>query len=484
MLEENAPNAASLIESLRDIGYTFKAALADIVDNGISAAAKNIDIHIRWNSGDPAIWIVDDGFGMTDIELFEAMKPGSRSPKEDRKLGDLGRFGLGLKTASFSQCRQLTVISRKNNITTSYRWDLDLVAEKNAWLIQRLSEEEIASLPQKPDKEGTIVLWRKLDRTIDQTVEDPQVRFNEKMDRARSHLELVFHRFIQGEKGLSSIKFSMNMHPLVSFDPFNLKNSATQRLPEETISVGDGAVKIRPFILPHHSKCTQDEFRRYASDEGYTKSQGFYIYRNKRLIDHGTWFRLAPMSDANRLARVQIDIGNESDHIWQVDVKKSRISPPSKIRRELRRVIEQITDRSKRTYSRRGYVRRYQHIIPLWERHATQGRIEYRIKRDHPLVDHLLSLMEEDGKKLDSLLSIIESSYPRNQLFADMSNEPQSVDSGMKQEEMLAIATDIYSEMKELGADNETIERMLGISEPFASYDGLLKQIIENEENG
>tara|TARA_R100000789_G_C3022885_1_gene153887 strand:- start:3482 stop:4954 length:1473 start_codon:yes stop_codon:yes gene_type:complete len=480
----NTPDASSLIESLRDIGYTFKAALADIIDNSIAANSTRIEINVRWASAKPVIWIKDNGAGMTEKELFLAMKPGSRNPTESRHEDDLGRFGLGLKTASFSQCRRLTVVSKKKRSLSGYRWDLDLVAQKKEWLIEKLSKQQIDEFRDQLSSSGTLVIWESVDRLVDSTSSDPEISFNEILDQARSHIELVFHRFMQGIGKKDKVVITINGDTLSPFDPFNRQNSATQHLPKESISVGGGTVVIEPFILPHHSKCSREEFERHAGADGYTKNQGFYVYRNKRLIEHGTWFRLAPMSDANRLARVLIDIGNESDHLWKVDVKKSRIIPPSKIRNELKRVIDQITTRSKRAYSRRGYTRRHKDATPLWERHASQGRIDYKIKRDHPVVDQLLSFMEEDGERLNNLLKLIEGSFPCNQLFADMSADPKAVDRDKDEREVLLIGLELLREMREIGVPEASIQATLKMSEPFSLYDGLFEKILKESGNG
>ncbi len=477
-LYENPPHASALIESLRDIGYSFRSALADIIDNSITAGATEIEINVRWNESDPRIWITDNGLGMSQQELFDAMKPGSRSPTEKRDVTDLGRFGLGLKTASFSQCRKLTVVSTQNDKVHGYCWDLDVVVKNNAWLIKKLTGEELDAISTKPMQNGTMVLWEKLDRVIDNTTDDPESRFNELISKARSHLELTFHRFIHGEDNLTAIKISLNNNPLISIDPFNSSNPATQQLPRESITVANGSVIIQPFILPHHSKVGVEEYKKYAGDEGYTKSQGFYVYRNKRLIDYGSWFRLMPISDANRLARVRIDIGNENDHIWQVDVKKSRVNPPSKIRNELKRIISRITEKSSKVYRGRGHVRRRQNLSAVWERKSNHGLIEYKINRTHPFINQLLCLLEDDAGKLNDLLMIVETSLPRNQLFADMSSTPKDVDVDLNPSEVLRLAKRLYEDLLATGIDKEIIWKMISSSEPFCNYDGL-----ENELN-
>jgi len=151
------PSAALLIESIRDIGYTIETAIADLIDNSISASAKNIEIYLIDDSdGNPILSIQDDGIGMSDEELKLAMRLGSKDPNIKRPKDDLGRFGLGLKTASFSQCRELTVETYKEGKMTSLTWDLDEVKKQNAWVV---IENEPGEL-----KQGTKIIWKKIDR--------------------------------------------------------------------------------------------------------------------------------------------------------------------------------------------------------------------------------------------------------------------------------------------------------------------------------
>ena len=182
------PSAALLIESIRDIGYSLETAIADLVDNSISAGSKNIKILlINDSDNQPFLSVEDDGEGMSEEELLSAMRLGSKDPNIVRRKDDLGRFGLGLKTASFSQCRQLTVESSKSGKATSMTWDLDLVREKNAWIVRKNYIDE--------NKLGTKVIWKKIDRT---KLEINSVYTNLILNNISEHLSLVFHRFIDG----------------------------------------------------------------------------------------------------------------------------------------------------------------------------------------------------------------------------------------------------------------------------------------------
>ncbi|MEA2095703.1 MAG: ATP-binding protein, partial [Candidatus Cloacimonadota bacterium] len=325
------PSPSALVQSLRDIGYSMESAIADVIDNSITAEAKNIHVNFAWNDGNPWIAVSDDGHGMTSAELTDAMRLGSKSPLEERNHNDLGRFGLGLKTASFSQCRQLTLVSSKSGMLSCREWDLDLIKEDPAsgWRLKVLVDPEmqqnkhIANLLPFIHHRGTIVLWRKLDR-----YDGLEKKINSLVERTRKHLEMIFHRFLLPSRGKKRINISLNNDHLVAFNPFNPLHPATQELPEQSIHVEGQSVKVQPYVLPHYNKISRDEYEKYSGAGGYLQNQGFYVYRNRRLIIKGTWFRLIKKEELTKLLRVQIDIPNSLDHLWKIDVKKSHASPP------------------------------------------------------------------------------------------------------------------------------------------------------------
>lgn len=179
------PSAACLTASLRDLGYSLETAVADLIDNSISADATEIQIFCVLTRDNPVLGIVDNGRGMSSDELITAMKHGSIAPKETRSIKDLGRFGLGLKTASFSQCRQLTVLTVQNGIRSGAEWDLQKIEDDDDWYIAILDDEEIAAQPliDSLPETGTMILWRNLDRLFeDETGPKRDEIVNEKLD--------------------------------------------------------------------------------------------------------------------------------------------------------------------------------------------------------------------------------------------------------------------------------------------------------------
>ena len=140
-----SPSPSALMESLRDIGYSMETAIADIIDNSITAKAKSINIRFSYNSGKHWLAIIDNGRGMSQSELYNAMRFGSSHPHAPRSADDLGRFGLGLKTATLSQCRILTVLCKQKGEINCCEWDMNriLSSENPGWTIRILDKNDL-----------------------------------------------------------------------------------------------------------------------------------------------------------------------------------------------------------------------------------------------------------------------------------------------------------------------------------------------------
>lgn len=424
------PNPSSFVHSLRSVGYSLETAVADVIDNSIAAGATKINIFFKFDAQAPTFAIIDDGNGMAPEELKEAMRLGSTSPLEKRKEHDLGRFGLGMKTASFSICKRLTVVSCHDGKASGARWDLEEVEKSNSWDIDVLPASEIPVLPfiAGLSENGTAIIWEKIDRLVDSSAKHPQKELDAAITKLEKHLRLTFHRYIDGERGLQQISISINGHEIESFDPFNLANKATQSLEEDQIRIGNSIISIAPYILPHHSKTKEDEYERYAGDGGYLANQGFYVYRNKRLIIHGTWFRLAAPENLTKLARVRIDIPNDADIDWNIDVKKSTATPPAIIRDRLKGTIEKIMGKSATTYKARGRKIAVNTGTPLWEKVVAQGKVFYKVNSDHPLVERTRSrLGAKEESEFIALLDMIAKCFPTELLYSDYGSNPIDV---------------------------------------------------------
>ena len=326
--KRNLPEANILMNSMRAMGYTFESAVADVIDNSICAGAQNIKILMPLSPLEKDVCIFDDGSGMSPAELMEAMKYGSNVP--DRKSNDLGRFGLGLKSASLSQCRKLTVVSKKDNIVSALQWDLDFVEKEKDWIVKELSEAEIQSLPHIDHiadiKHGTGVIWSDFD-TLDTTRGSIYTCLNKQIQPLCTHLSLIFHRFLQGEE-TEKINIFINFHELVPLDPFLHRHKKTRINKEISIPVMDSngqeqMIRAQTFNLPHLHDLSPEDQKLLGGIESMKTQQGFYVYRGLRLIIWGSWFGM-PREEIFKYARVKVDIPNTLDDIWHIDITEER----------------------------------------------------------------------------------------------------------------------------------------------------------------
>ncbi|MFG1292894.1 ATP-binding protein [Xanthobacter versatilis] len=422
------PHATALIEGLRDIGYSLETAISDIIDNSITAGAHRIHIVTETYSDEPYIAIIDDGEGMSEEELIAAMRPGSRNPLATRDEADLGRFGLGLKSASFSQCRRLTVVSRCSGRTSAAIWDLDDVAERNEWAVQLPDHFDLIPSIDTLGEKGTLVLWQKLDRLTDGYSHNAAKRaevINQRIAETERHLRLVFHRFMEDAKPLRILLNARLLRPL---DPFARKNPATISDPEEKLTLPRGDVEIQSFTIPHHKQMSKTDWEDIGGPEGHLKSQGFYLYRGKRLILHGTWFGLCRQSELTKLSRVRVDIPNSMDADWKIDVKKSSAQLPAVVRDRLKRVIERILAGSKRTYSKLGQKLVDHERLPIWHRIQADGQIRYRPNIEHPaFADFAESLPPDLRRGFVNCIALVGASLPIETLHADMAGTAEQI---------------------------------------------------------
>ena len=415
------PVIGNFIESIRDIGYSFEVAVADLVDNSITAGSTDIAIHMVAHP-ELIFSMLDNGAGMSDKELVEAMRLATRNPKEIRSKHDLGRFGLGLKTASFSQARRLTVISKKNGSIASKMWDLDYISKEDKWLL--ITPEEISSIPFYEKllalSSGTIVCWQLIDRCDRSSISSV-------INQVRKHLGLVFHRFLEGADR-KAIKININNNSVQPFNPFNLNHPATQQLQLEKIKVYSSDVLVQPFILPHHSKLSQQEYEFYATEEGYVKSQGFYLYRGNRILIYGTWWGLHKTIDAHKLVRIKIDIPNNMDDLWGIDVKKSIARPAEAIKNDLRRIISRVTGIGAKPFTGRGRKIEDKSIIQFWEILPMNDDFRFAINERHPLfIDLLDTLNTQAREKLDIYLKGLQAYMPIDAIQFKLQHNPHQL---------------------------------------------------------
>ncbi len=460
----------------------METAVADIVDNSITAEARNINIRFAWNEGNPWVATIDDGYGMQDQELQLAMQLGSKNPKIQRTSDDLGRFGIGLKTASLSQCRHLSVISKKSACVAGYDYDLDNFsnAETGEWPVGLIAKNDIADHPilsslvsehLEQSVSGTVVLWEILDRIEERSAPATREKYyNQLMDGTRKHLELVFHRFLSPDPGKMKVRISMNGNMLEAFNPFNPQTVAAQELLEQHFYIEHQKILVQPYILPHHNKVSPSEYAKYAGDDGYLHNQGFYVYRNRRLLIKGTWFQLLKKDEMNKLIRIKVDIPNTLDHMWKINVLKSTVTPPERVKKELRRILVSIELRGKKVFKQRGQKITSSVIVPIWNRIAAEGKIIYRINRDHPLLQQLSGLMPAERDDLfEDIMSSVEASFPRDLFFNDLAGTPEQLQDIEFTSEQIDTLLKIFIPSSTLASDvNSDIIDTLLATDPFA----------------
>lgn len=483
---QNPPHAPSLLESMRSIGYSLESALADIIDNSISAKAKRINIEFRPTDA-PYVAIIDDGDGMSKAALERAMRHGSTNPLQKRHGDDLGRYGLGLKTSSLSQCRRLTVISFRDDKFCAYCWDLDVIVERGSWVMLELEPVDIANIPHievlHSQGKGTIVLWQNLDRlTAGESSVDRAL--GQQMDQARNHLSLVFHRFISPETTRSRISLSINQNALPAIDPFLTDHKATQHLDDDIFSVEGSKIVVKPFILPHASKLTPTEMARAGGSDGLRNQQGFYIYRNRRLIIWGTWFRLARKDELSKLARVRVDIPNSLDHLWTLDIKKSAAHPPEAVRINLRRTVERIRHVSGRTIIFRGRSADRGDITPGWNEILDRDGVRFDINRNHPSLKAFANqLTKLEATAFDAVLAVIESSFPADALYSRMASDIRSSFNGDEVTGRLKeMAEAIFADIERNSPLRKNLLTTLHLIEPFNLHPEVTRKIVEEIE--
>ena len=361
-VKEVVPSARRLSETLRDTGHDFNTAVADLIDNCISADATEVKITARFNEGDPWIRIADNGKGMNPEVLDEALRFGSEV--EQYAADDLGKFGIGLKTASHSQCRCLIVATRPSKTSPIHCrvHDLDHLSASNRWEIQVLAADAVpvrASQPVSRGRTGTVVLWENLDRLLNYAVPaGRQARngFNRRLEELNQHLGMVFHRFIEGSvPKRSSLKISIESEVVRAWDPFCRKAPQTEPWQEQQYEVHAnnrrGAAVLSPYVLPtSHDFPTKDSHTAAGGPRGWNESQGFWIYRANRLIQDGGWCGLRKRDEHTKLARAAIDFEPAMDAAFRIDLGKMRVLLPEEMRTEMKDFIAQYTRDARKRY--------------------------------------------------------------------------------------------------------------------------------------
>jgi len=424
------PSARKLMSSLRDIGYDLPSAIADLVDNSIDAGAENIEVTLGEEGANSWIRIVDDGMGMTPHQLDEAMRYGSQRTYSSSALG---HFGLGLKTGSLSQCRRLTVASRRrrNSSLAVRRWDLDLVAERDSWDLDTPPRKELPAQLLDPLRggAGTVVLWERLDRVLAFRNPDGAATRRALANMATEvadHLGMVFHRFITGEwaDGDAFVSITVNETPVTAWDPFAREELRTRVLPRQMIELTteEGEVAtlgVQPYVLPSQSLFSSPEAHQVAAGPNrWNRQQGFYVYRRDRMIQSGGWNRIRTMDEHAKLARIAIDLPPGHEELFGINVAKMSIVIPEAARASLRTIASAVVQQAQWSY--REHLDRTGGPVgaatpPRSQTHPAEsgnGSEGPSISGDWPLIMRTVSeALRDDPPRRDDLLTRLVNAF-------------------------------------------------------------------------
>jgi hypothetical protein len=356
------PSASRLTESLRDIGYDFPSAIADLVDNSVSAGARWVDVIVAFDGPNSYVLVADDGRGMTDAKLTEALRFGTRREYES---GELGRYGLGLKTASVSQCRRVTVATRRapeRRRLALRTLDLDHVIRTDRWEVTDPPHDSVCyrCLEWLNDAPGTVVFWEGLDRVLPERRSEggwARRRLEHLSARTAEHLGMVFHRFLEGEAGGERLTIAVNGEKVRPWNPFAPGEEAVVRLPERTFElvVGNvaGTVRYRPYVLPPRSRFSnQAEFERLSGQRKWNRQQGLYLYRADRMVKSGGWCGIRAADEHTKLARAALDFPTDLDRLFRINVSKMQVLPPPELRQLLERSVQEVCHAAEVVYRR------------------------------------------------------------------------------------------------------------------------------------
>jgi hypothetical protein len=349
-----------LTRSLRDIGYDFTDAVADLVDNSISAGAARVDIDVVFDGVDSYVLVADDGAGMTAAVLAEAMRFGTR---REYAAGDLGRFGLGLKTASISQARRLTVVTRRAKLNRRFYGaclDLDLVERSDSWRlaeparrVRSLCEEWLSAGP------GTVIVWEHLDRVLPASGPEggwAKRRLEALSRRTAEHLGMVFHRYLEGTAA-RSVVITVNGEKVRPWNPFAPDEPDTVPLPPQSYEIASGGVvgkvTVEPVVLPAREQfSSHDEFERLSGPNKWNRQQGIYVYRADRMIQSGGWCGMRAVDEHTKFARIALYFDTQLDEVLRINVAKMRVLLPTEMRRLLERPVHEVCQRANARYRR------------------------------------------------------------------------------------------------------------------------------------
>jgi hypothetical protein len=422
--EEASPNPEYLIKSIAEQGYSLETSLADLMDNSISAKADKIEILIDMESEPFRLFMADNGEGMTEKELRQNMQFPSNSPEDSRLNTDLGRFGLGMKTASFSQTRKFTVLSKKKGDKkyNGRTWDVAFLKD-NGWKIIVNSDEEVASLMYQYNQlsseylnafedyePNTIVIWDGLYKFENYLKEKNRKNAlkREITEVTSDYLALVFHRFM--EKDVNPLKIRINNTIVNPFNPFPEEEKDFRQIEPKQSAFRSDVIKIDGFVLPSRAitESTKGLTKWTTRHRGLMDMEGLYIYRAERIILFGGWNGIVKKAPRLQLARLRVEVGNSVDDLLHLNVAKSQIVIPHELRNAFEDYIHELKIEAEREYYNKG-IRKFsgsktQNHNQLFERSYSNKGSVLEVNTNFPV---LKNLKDSLNKKQNSTLSLL-----------------------------------------------------------------------------
>lgn len=428
--EDAIPNPEYLIKSIAEQGYSLESALADLIDNSITAKSDKIEILIKMEEEPFTLFISDNGIGMDEKELKASMQFPSNSLEDERNAFDLGRFGLGLKTASFSQTRCFTVLSRKRG--TKYysgrTWDVNYLKKVGKWHLLVNTKEEIAKLLQQYRflSEGhlkrfenfeanTIVIWNGLYKYENYLEENNRQSALKKQitEITSDYLSLVFHRYL--EQRANPLQIRINNNLIIPFNPFPTSISDFRPIEFKQKHFSTDTIKIEGFILPSRSIDESQSISIWTTkNRSLMDMEGIYIYRADRLILFGGWNGLIKKAPRLQLARLRVHIGNSVDHLLHLNVAKSQIEIPHDLRVAFEKYIDELKTQAEREFFNRGIRKfssnRKEDNVQLFERIPSNKGTLLEVNSRFPLLKSLMGeLKKEQLTKLNLVIRMINT---------------------------------------------------------------------------
>ena len=463
--------STNMMDVLAYSGYTFDSAIADIIDNSISAHAKNIDIFFEIINERIRLYILDDGDGMDIEKLHQCVIPAYQDINHVRKKDDLGRYSLGLKSASRSFCKQLYICSKeKNKCANTVELDFEYIKNNNIWEAFELDDFEFSS--RIIDK-GTLVLW---DNVTFKSSRLDNLSIYDKFDKLEVSLSHVFGKYILSNKINIYIQSSTskNKIKIKGWNPFELpENKSTKIISRKTLTLNNKEIIVNSYILPIYSKLSQTD-QLYMKGNGLIEQQGFYVYRNDRLIQEGGWLDLENITADHKCeyARIEVLIGNNLDREFDINFSKCKVSIPQELTRDFLEIAKYARKNSKTNYD---YMKdptskkkiKKESNIPVWNTYRTSDGLKLSINTEHPIVQDVLSKLSirDSSKLLRLITNTIPVSFIQTQGALEEKYDPIDI---------TFLISETFDSLYKKEHDVKLIKKQMFKIEPFNMYPDLL----------